>query len=164
MWELEAWVTAMAWDWDADDIDGDDEDRNLWVPMMAQTLNMGTAKWYRGLPHPEPAMPPRQMTVYTVQLNQDGSAEQASTLVLMPVQMPQMTGCVVIKVNQGQGESPMEEEMTADEDGEREVSEPRGPSEAPAMPHDKVKRLRAKCKEWDKPMSPNRQKLSYWLR
>ena len=69
MWELEAWVTAMAWDWDTDDTNGDDDEWKLWVPMMAQTLNMGTAKQYRGLPHLEPVTPPRQMTVYMVQLN-----------------------------------------------------------------------------------------------
>jgi len=82
MWELEAWASAMAWDWDADDINLDDDDGKLWVPITAQTLNMGGAKQHRGAPHPEPVMPPRHMTVYAVQLTQDRSAKQASAPVL----------------------------------------------------------------------------------
>ena len=42
MWELEAWASAMAWDWDVDNIDVED-DGKLWVPVMAQTLNTGAA-------------------------------------------------------------------------------------------------------------------------
>ena len=68
------------------------------------------------------------MTVYAVQENKDGSAEQASTLVAIPVMMPQMQGQVIIKANRGRGESPREEEMTTDEDREREASKA---SEAP---------------------------------
>jgi len=104
MWELEAWASTMAWYWDADDIDLDDDDGKLWVPMMAQMLNMGRAKQHRGPSHLEPMTLPRHMTVYTVQPNQDVSAEQASMPVLMAMQMPQMTGHVVIKANQGEGE------------------------------------------------------------
>ena len=71
-------------------------------------------------------------------------AEQASMPVLMPMQMPQMTGCMVIKANQGEGKSLREVETTIDEYGEREVSEPREPSEAPATPHDKVMKVKGK--------------------
>jgi len=63
-------------------------------------------------------------------------------LVLMAMQTPQMTGCVVIKANRGEGESPREEEMTADEDGEREVSEPKNLSKALAMPCVKVTKVK----------------------
>ena len=35
MWELEAWANTMAWDWDVDDIDPDDNDGRLWVPVTA---------------------------------------------------------------------------------------------------------------------------------
>src|SRR5882724_8900766 len=143
MWELEAQASAMAWDWDADDIDPNDNDGKLWVPVTAQTLNMGGAEQYSGAPRPEPVMPPRHMAVYAVQPTQDGSAEQASVLVLMAVQTPQMTGCVVIKANQGEGESPRGGEMTAEEDGEREVSEPSDPSKALAMPRGKVMKVKA---------------------
>jgi|SRR5882724_1931155 len=99
MWELEAWASAMAWDWDMDDIDPNDDNGKLWVPVTAQTLNMGEAEQHSGAPHPEPVMPPRHMAVYVVQLTQDGSAKQASMPVLMAVQTPRMTGCMVIKAN-----------------------------------------------------------------
>ena len=36
MWELEVWVSAMAWDWDVDDIDVEDDDGKLWVPLTAR--------------------------------------------------------------------------------------------------------------------------------
>jgi len=101
MWELEAWASAMAWDWDADDIDPDDDDGKLWVPVMAQTLKTGPAEEDRGHPSAGPVTPPRQMTVYAVQENEDRSAEQASTPMVMPVLMPQMKGQVVIKANLG---------------------------------------------------------------
>ena len=69
MWELEARATTMAWDWDADNINRDDNGGKLWVPMTAQTLNMGRYKQHRGPPFPEPMMPSRHMTVYAVQPN-----------------------------------------------------------------------------------------------
>ena len=50
----------------------------------------------------------------------------------------------MIKANQGEGESPREEETTTDEDGEREVSEPREPSKAPATPHGKISKVKGK--------------------
>ena len=66
MWELEAWASAMAWDWDVDDINLDDHDGKLWVPVMAQTLKTGPAEENRGFPPAGPATPPRQMTIYVV--------------------------------------------------------------------------------------------------
>src|SRR5882672_8801397 len=33
----------MAWDWEADDIHNDKEDRKEWVPVTTQTLEMGEA-------------------------------------------------------------------------------------------------------------------------
>jgi len=124
MWELEVWASAMAWDWDMDDIDPDDDDGKLWVPVMAQTLKTGVAEEHRAFPPPGPGTPPRQMTIYAVQENLDRSAKQASMPVVMPILMPQMKGQVIIKANLGQGESPREEDTTADEDGEREASKP----------------------------------------
>jgi len=44
MWELEVWASAMAWDWDADNINVEEDDSKLWVLAMAQTLKMGLAK------------------------------------------------------------------------------------------------------------------------
>ena len=69
MWELEVRASAMAWDVDMDNIDPDDNDGNLWVPVMAQMLNMGGAEQHRGPPCPGPMTLPRHMTVYTVQPN-----------------------------------------------------------------------------------------------
>jgi len=88
MWELEAWESAMVWDWDVDDLNGEVDDGKLWVPVMAQTLNTGVAKQLRAFTPVGPVMLPRQMTFYTVQLNQDRSAEQVGTLVLMPMLTP----------------------------------------------------------------------------
>ena len=106
MLELEERASAMAWDWDADNIDPNDNYGRLWVPMMAQTLKMGTAEGQKQLPPAAPAVmppthltPPRHMTVYAVQLNRDRSSEQASTPVVIPVLTPQMQGWVVIKAN-----------------------------------------------------------------
>ena len=58
MQELEAQASTMAWDWDANDIDLNDNDGKLWVPVTAQTLNMGRAAQYTGAPRPEPMTPP----------------------------------------------------------------------------------------------------------
>jgi len=134
----------MAWDWDVDDIDPDDDDGKLWVPVTAQTLKTGPAEEDRGHPPAGPVTPLRQMTVYAVQENKDGSAEQASMPMVMPVLTPQMKGQVVIKANLGRGESPREEEMTMDKDREREMSELRELSEAPALPHNQATKIKGK--------------------
>jgi len=150
MWELEVWASAMAWDWDVDDIDPNDDDGKLWVPVMTQTLKTGLAEEDRGHPPMGPVTPPRQMAIYTVQENKDGSAEQASMPVVMPISMPQMKGWVVIKANIGRGESPREDETTTDKDGEREISEPREMSElsklseAPASPCNPTTKVKGK--------------------
>jgi len=34
----------MAWDWDAEDIDLQEDDGKMWVPVTAQTLNRDMAK------------------------------------------------------------------------------------------------------------------------
>jgi len=47
----------MAWDWDVDDIDPDDDDGKLWVPVTAQTPNTGMAKGSRPFPPTAPVMP-----------------------------------------------------------------------------------------------------------
>src|SRR5882724_6237664 len=134
----------MAWDWDVDDIDLEDNDGKLWVTVMAQTLKAGAGEQDRAIPPAGPVTLARQMTVYAVQENQDVSADQASMLIVMPVLVPQMKGQVIIKANLGQGETMREEETTADKDGEREVSKLREPSEAPAMPHVWVTKVKGK--------------------
>ena len=106
MSELEEQASTMVWEWDADNIDPNDNYGRLWVPMMAQTLKMGMAEGPRPFPPTAPAVvppthltPPWHITVYAVQLNQDRSAEQASTPVVIPVLMPWMQGQVIIKAN-----------------------------------------------------------------
>src|SRR5882724_7460001 len=113
-------------------------------PCDSQTLKTGPAEEDRGHPPADPATPARQMTVYMVQENEDGSAEQASSPMVMPVLTPQMKGQVVIKANLGRGESPREEETTADEDREKEMSKPREPSEAPAPPCNQATKIKGK--------------------
>ena len=75
MLELEERASAMAWDWDVDDIDPNDDDGRQWVPMMAQTLKTGTAEGQWRISPAAPVFPPTyltpplHMTVYAVQLN-----------------------------------------------------------------------------------------------
>jgi len=66
MWELEVQASAMAWDLDMDDINVEDDNSKLWVPVMAQMLNLGAAEESRPFPPMGPVMPPRQMTIYAV--------------------------------------------------------------------------------------------------
>jgi len=107
-------------------------------------LNTGVADKYRAFPPTGPVTPPRQMVVYMVQLDQDRSAEQARTLVLMPILMPQIKIQVVIKANRGQGESLREQDTTADDDWERGVSEGSELRKAPAAHPNKVLKVKGK--------------------
>jgi len=38
--ELDIHVAAMAWDWEANNIDADEDDSKPWVPMMPQMMRM----------------------------------------------------------------------------------------------------------------------------
>jgi len=84
------------------------------------------------------------MTVYAVQLNRDGLAEQASMPVMISILSPQIQGWVVIKANQGRGESLREEEMTSDDDGEREASKLSELDEAPATHLNKATKVKGR--------------------
>jgi len=65
--ELEGHAAAMAWDWDANDIDGNEDDTKLWVPITPQTLTIMTTEWDARINTPaNPMIPPRQMWVYVV--------------------------------------------------------------------------------------------------
>ena len=114
----------MAWDLDADDIDQDEDDRKPWLPVTPQTLVAGETEWETRVAQPiMPTMPPRQMEVYTVRPIQTRSVEQVMTPIMMPVHTPQIQGKNTIKENLAKGDSPWDEEMTADEDGESELTE-----------------------------------------
>jgi len=57
----------MAWDWDANDINVNEDDRKLWVPMTPQILTIRTTKWVVRINVPaNPMALPRKMWVYMV--------------------------------------------------------------------------------------------------
>jgi len=62
MVELEEHTSLMAWYWDAEDIDLQEDDGKMWVPVTAQTLKIDMAK-HKKFPPANPVMLPRQMTV-----------------------------------------------------------------------------------------------------
>jgi len=68
MEDLEGRAAAMAWDWDADNIDMDEDDGKQWVPMTPQMMrHLDTARTTR-IKSPVQAMtPPRRMQVYALQ-------------------------------------------------------------------------------------------------
>src|SRR5882672_2941487 len=130
----------MAWEWDGGYIDADEDDGREWVPVTPQTLQMRGAD--RGKKTGEagednakktsrakdaavnrPTTPVRKMAVYAIEEGPSGSIAQARTPTVMVVRMPQTEGEHVVKENLGKGDSPREEETTADEEGESEVSE-----------------------------------------
>jgi len=106
MEDLEAQAALMAWDWEANDIDVDEDDGKQWVLVTPQTMrHIDTARPTQ-LESPVPAMTPsHQMRVYTMQLSQDGPAKQASMPNILLVLTPQVCGEMVIKENLGKGSS-----------------------------------------------------------
>ena len=61
----------MAWDWDMDDIDADEDDGKQWVPMTPQTMKIAkTPRPARmGAPMlPVTPMPAQQMSMYALHL------------------------------------------------------------------------------------------------
>jgi len=60
-------VAAMAWDWDANDINMNGDNRKIWVPMTPQTLTISMTEQVarRNVPANH-MMPPRKMWVYVV--------------------------------------------------------------------------------------------------
>jgi len=102
--DLEGQAAMMAWEWDADYIDADEDDGKQWLPvtpqMMRSLKTLGPSKV--GLPM-LPMTPTQQMQVYALQPCQDRQAEQASTSNMIPVHMPQFHRDLVIKENLGKG-------------------------------------------------------------
>ena len=87
----------MAWDWDAADIDPDEDDRQIWVPVMPKTLEEHVEK-----PQGTPKTPEfkqlvglRNMAVYAVSNGPEGAA-QADAPLRQDVLSPQVPGPVVI--------------------------------------------------------------------
>src|SRR5882672_8353181 len=127
----------MAWDWDGRYIDADEDDGRDWVPVTPQTLQM------RGTGHGKktgeagediskktsraedaavnrPTTPVRKMAMYAIKEDPSGGVAQARTPTVMVVRTPQTEGEHVVKENLGKGDSPQDEDMTTEEEGESE--------------------------------------------
>jgi len=64
MAELEGRASLMAWDWDAEDIDPQEDDGKMWVPVTPGTLNVpANMKDIMAL---QPTKPLREIRVYAV--------------------------------------------------------------------------------------------------
>jgi len=117
-------LVAMTWDWDAEDINPDEDDGKLWVPMMPQMLRMHEMPRSRRSGHSIPStIPPRQMAVYMVQPNQDRSAEQSKTLIVLLVHTPCTQGPIIIKANLGKEATLRDQETTTEGDVESKLTE-----------------------------------------
>jgi len=68
-------------------------------------------------------MPARWMTMYALHPTQGGLAEQASAPMVIPVQSSTGHGQLIIKENVGEGARQRDEETTADDEGESELTE-----------------------------------------
>ena len=116
----------MAWDWDVNDIDVDDDNGKQWVPMMPQMMKIAeTPRPARmGSPMlPVMPMPAQQMSMYTLHPTRGRLAKQASFPIVILVQSPTIRGTLILKENIGEGVRQRDEETTADNDGESELTE-----------------------------------------
>ena len=69
MEDLEGCATAMAWDWDVDEIDMDEDDGKQWVPVTPQMMKQ--AEMPRPARKGAPTLPvtpmlPRKMNMYAL--------------------------------------------------------------------------------------------------
>ena len=121
-------AATMAWDWDADDIDADENDGKQWVPIMPQTIKIAeTPRPPKRVPTtpmtPTPGKRNQQMTMYALHLTRSGLAEQASLPIVIPVLSPNRSGPIIVKENVGEGARQGDEETTTDDPGESELTE-----------------------------------------
>jgi len=104
MQDLEGCAATMVWDWDANDINADEDDGRQWVLVTLQTMRhietLRDIQIESPMPHTTPS---HQMWVYVLQLSRDGQAEQVSMPSVIPVHMPQVCGDLVINKNLGKG-------------------------------------------------------------
>src|SRR5882724_13037399 len=63
------------------------------------------------------------MTMYALHLTRSGLAKQASSPIVIPVLSPNRSGPIIIKENIGEGARQGDEETTADDPGESELTE-----------------------------------------
>src|SRR5882724_8481607 len=121
MAELEGRASLMAWDWDAEDIDPQEDDGKMWVPVTPGMLNVpANMKDIMAL---QPTKPLREIRVYAVKPSRGQSVQQTSMPQTVPMATPQMRGPIVLKATLGRGHSLREEETTVGEDREDERSD-----------------------------------------
>src|SRR6266481_1797748 len=111
---LEEQVEDMCWSWNAEDINPDEDNGKMWIPVMPRTMEEQEIQ-----PRETPQMPPgrKVMTVYPVGRGPAGDA-QARMPVRQAVEMLKRTGPVVILVND---ESSEDRESTGVSEGELEA-------------------------------------------
>ena len=102
----------MCWSWNAEDINPDEDDGKVWIPVMPKTLE-AEAEDARGLPHMLSGV--KEMMVYPVGR---GAARdtQARTPVRQAAATPKTMQPMVILVN----EESLEESESSEETGARE--------------------------------------------
>jgi len=125
MEDLEGRTAAMGWDWDADDIDMDEDDGKQWVPVMPQMMKhaeMPRPSRMGAPTQPVMPMPTHQMTMYALHPTRGGLAKQARSPMVILVQSPTGHGQMIIKENVGEGARQRDEETTADDEGESELT------------------------------------------
>jgi len=120
----------MSWDWDAEDIDPDEDDGKMWVPVTPQTMVVTEtdgeisppASKVREASRDEARATDRMMKVYAVRHGPDGVA-QARTPIAQVVQMPRRVAKVVIRGNEEASET---SELSEGTDEDMEVAGKRG--------------------------------------
>ena len=120
----------MSWDWDAEDIDPDEDDRKMWVPVTPQTMvvtetdgeiapltsEVREASW------DEARAADRTMKVYAVCHGPDRVA-QVRTPIVQVIQTPRRVAKVVIQGNEEASET---SELSEGTDEDMEVAGKRG--------------------------------------
>ena len=125
MEDLEGHATTMAWDWDVDDIDVDEDDGKQWVPVtpqMKKHAEMPRPSKMGAPTQPVMPMPAHQMTMYALHPTRGGLAKQASSPMVIPVQLPTGCGPLILKENVGEGARQRDKETTADGEGESKLT------------------------------------------
>ena len=93
----------MCWDWDAEDIDPDEDDRKIWVPVSPKTLETSDIdppqSGQQVLEPTKVRVADRTMWVYAVA---GGPKEvvQASSAIMQVIQLPRKTGKIVVFTNE----------------------------------------------------------------
>ena len=113
----------MAWEWDANDILGDEDDGQEWVPATPQMLGTGmTGNVMRVTQSSMLRMLLHQIIMYLVQPSRSRQFEQERILVMMVVLTPQCSSEIIFKENMAENDSLRTKETITDESEESEIS------------------------------------------